>query len=77
MVEPEPALAPVIPPVIVPIVQLNELAALDVKPRFVLEPLQILLVVAFVTAGIGLTVTVIVNVGPVHPPVVDIGVTKY
>ena len=60
MVEPEPALAPVVPPVIVPIVHANVLAALAVRLIFVLLPLQILFVLAVVTAGIGFTVIVIV-----------------
>ena len=60
MVEPEPALAPVVPPVIVPIVHVNVLAALAVRLIFVLLPLQILFVLAVVTAGIGFTVIVIV-----------------
>ena len=59
MVEPEPALAPVMPPVIVPIVQLNVLATLAVKLILGPVPLQVVAVVAVVTAGLGLTVTVI------------------
>ena len=59
IVDPEPALAPVIPPVIVPIVQLNVLGALVVKLIFGPVPLQVLAVLAVVTAGIGFTVTVI------------------
>lgn len=60
MAAPELALAPVILPVIVPIVQLKLLAALDVKEISVEAPLQILLAAALVTTGIGLTFTVIV-----------------
>lgn len=60
MIAPELALAPVMLPVIVPIVQLKLLAALDVKEILVEAPLQILFVAAFVTTGIGFTVTVIV-----------------
>ena len=59
IVETEPALAPVIPPVIVPIVQVNELNMLDVKLMLVLLPLQMLFVLAVVTTGAGFTVTVI------------------
>ena len=60
IVEPEPALAPVIQPVIVPIVQLNVLGALVVKLMFgPVPPLQVLAVLAVVTVGIGFTVTVI------------------
>jgi hypothetical protein len=60
MVLPDPALAPVMLPVIVPTVQLNVLAAVDVNAMFVAVPLQIEAVLAVVTAGVGLTVTVIV-----------------
>lgn len=60
MVAPELALAPVIPPVIAPTVQLKLLAALAVNAIFGLVPLQIVVVDAFVIAGVGLTVTVIV-----------------
>jgi len=60
-----------------PIVQVNVLAALEVNMILVLVPLQICLVGAFVTAGIGLTVTVIVNVGPTQGPAVEVGVIIY
>jgi hypothetical protein len=60
IVVPEPADPPVIPPVMLPIVQLNELGTLAVNAMLGLVPLQIDLVAAFVTAGVGLTVTVIV-----------------
>jgi hypothetical protein len=60
MVLPEPALAPVILPVIVPMVQVNVLAALEVSAIFVAVALQIVAVLAVVTTGVGLAVTVIV-----------------
>jgi hypothetical protein len=60
MVGPDPALAPVIPPVIVPMVQAKVLGALAVKAMFGLVPLQIDAVAEFVTVGVGFTVTVIV-----------------
>ena len=60
MVVPELALAPVMPPVIVPMVQAKLLGALDVKVIFGLVPLQVLAVAGLVTVGVGLTVTVIV-----------------
>ena len=60
MVEPEPARAPVIPPIFVPNVQLKVLAVLDVKDILGLVPLQIFADAAFVIAGRGFTVTVIV-----------------
>ena len=46
MVVPELADAPVILPVIVPIVHAKELAALAVRPRLVLAPLHIAALVA-------------------------------
>jgi len=49
----------VIPPVIVPIVQVKLLAMEDVNPILVFDPLQIVLVVGVVTVGAGLTFTVI------------------
>ena len=54
---PEPALAPVIPPVIVPIVHEKLLATLAVKLIFGPVPLQIVAVAAVVTVGEGFTVT--------------------
>ncbi len=77
IVAPEPALAPVIPPVMVPMVQLNVLAALAVKLILVEAPLQMDFVAAVVTAGLGFTVTVIVKALPAHEPVVEVGVTRY
>jgi len=62
-------------PVIVPIVQENELGMLEVKLIFDVLPLHILAVDELVTAGLGLTVTVIGVIGPTHVPVVDVGVT--
>jgi hypothetical protein len=60
IVAPEPALAPVMPPVIVPIVQVKLLDIEAVKLILVPAPLQILTVFAVITTGAGLTVTVIV-----------------
>jgi hypothetical protein len=60
IVPPEPALAPVIPPVTVPIVHAKLLGALAVNVIFGPVPLQIEVVAALVTAGLGFTVTVIV-----------------
>ena len=75
MVVPDPALAPVIPPVIVPTVQLKLLGADAVKAIFGPVPLQVEAVLAVVTTGVGFTVTVMVYAGPVQSPVVDVGVT--
>jgi len=64
-------------PVIVPIVQVKVLAALAVKPILGPVPLHVAAVDEFVTAGIGLIVTVIGNTEPAQLPVVDVGVTLY
>lgn len=60
MVFPEPALAPVIPPVIAPTVQVKLLGAEAVNARFTFEPLQVDAAGELVTTGSGLTVTVTV-----------------
>jgi hypothetical protein len=60
IVAPELFVAPVIPPVIVPTVHVNVLAAVAVSAIFVAVALQIVTVLAVVTTGVGLTVTVIV-----------------
>lgn len=60
IVAPDPPVAPVMPPVIVPMVQLNVLAVVAVSGIFVAVALQIAAVLAVVTAGVGFTVTVIV-----------------
>jgi hypothetical protein len=56
---PEPALAPVIPPVMVPIVHEKVLGAVDVNAMLGPVPLHILTVARLVTSGLGLTVTII------------------
>ena len=61
----------------VPIVQPNVLATLAVKDILGPVPLQIFAVAALVTAGRGLTVTVIVYDAPSQEPEVDVGVTRY
>ena len=65
-----------IPPVIVPIVQVKLLATLDVNAISGPVPLQIVNVLSVVTTGPGFTVTVIVKGIPGHEPVVEVGVTK-
>ena len=60
MVDPFPAVAPVIPPVIVPMVQAKVLDAVAVKLISGEVPLQIAAVLVVVTTGVGLTVTVMV-----------------
>lgn len=77
MVLPEAALAPVIPPVTIPMVQAKLLGALAVKEILGPVPLHVLAVDALVTSGIGFTVTVMVYDEPTHEPVVEVGVTMY
>ena len=60
-----------------PTVHVKVLAILPVKAILGDVPLQVLAVAAVVTAGAGLTVTVIVNGEPVQPPVTEVGVTIY
>jgi len=76
-VPPLPALAPVIPPVIVPTAQVKELAVLAVKLMLGLVLLQIDVVGEVVICGVGLTVTVITKGAPTQLPVTDVGVTMY
>jgi hypothetical protein len=65
------------PPLIVPMVHANVLGALAVSAILVLVLLQIAVVAAFVTAGVGFTVTVIVYGAPTQLPVTEVGVTMY
>lgn len=58
MVLPDPALAPVMPPVMVPTVQVKVLGAEAVSAMFGLVALQMVEAFAVVTAGVGYTVTV-------------------
>lgn len=77
MVDPDPELAPVIPPVIVPTVQEKVLGALDVRAIFGLVPLHMVAALIAVTTVAGETVTVIEYGVPTHKPVTDVGVTIY
>jgi hypothetical protein len=77
IVVPVPGEAPVIPPVIAPIVHANEDGVPDVSAMFGLVLLQIAVVAELVTAGVGFTVTVIVNGAPAQLPVTEVGVTIY
>ena len=77
MVFPLPALAPVIPPVTVPTVQVKLLVIEDVRLIFGLVPLQMKVVGGVVTVGAGLTVTVREVEGPAQTPVCEMGVTIY
>jgi hypothetical protein len=77
IVAPEPALDPVMPPVIVPIVHVKLLATLDVSEILGPLPLQELAVAALVKTGVGFTVTVTVVDAPAHVPPVEVGVTTY
>jgi hypothetical protein len=78
MVLPPPLLAPVIPPMIAPMVHEKLLGADAVSEILGDVPVQIAAVGVLVTAGVGFTVTVIVNgVAAAQLPVVDVGVTMY
>jgi hypothetical protein len=74
---PDPAVAPVIPPLMAPMVQENVLDAVDVNEIFGDVPLQIVAVAGLFTAGVGFTVTVILYGAPAQFPVVDVGVIMY
>ena len=76
IVVPEAALAPVMPPVIVPMVQEKLHGVLDVKVIFGLDPLHVLAVAGLVTTGAGSTVTVIVKGEAAHEPAKAVGVTR-
>jgi len=77
MVLPDPSLAPVMLPVIAPTVHVKLLATLAVNDMFGLVPLHVTAVLAVVTTGVGVTVTVIVYGSPGQVPVVEVGVTIY
>jgi hypothetical protein len=77
MVAPDAAVAPVIPPVMVPIVQLKVLGVVAVNAMFGLNALHTEYAAGLVTAGFGSTVTMMVKPGPTHPPAVEVGVTIY
>jgi hypothetical protein len=74
---PDPLLAPVILPVIAPTVHVNVLVAVAVRAIAGLVPLHVLAVLGVVTAGFGLTVTIMLYGAPGHDPVVDVGTTIY
>lgn len=77
MLDPEPADAPVIAPVLVPNVHTKVLGTLALRVRPVLVPLHILLIVAEVNDGAGFTVIVIGVIAPIQEPTVEVGVTLY
>jgi hypothetical protein len=77
IVEPLPAVAPLMLPVIVPIVQENVLGVVADKAIFGLPPLHILTEGDVAIAGIGFTVTTMLNGAPPQLPVVELGVTIY
>ena len=76
IVLPDPELAPVIPPVIIPTDQVNVLGIEAFNDIFGPIPLQIIAVLAVVTTGAGWTKTVIVNGVPTQEPVTEVGVIK-
>ena len=78
IVLPVPGVAPVMPPVTVPMVQLNVLGEVAAREMLGLVPEQMAAVFAVVTTGVGLTVTVMLYVAPAQEGVaVDVGVTMY
>ena len=76
-VAPDPALAPEMDPVMVPMVQANVLGEEAVKSMLDSVSLQIDSVFALVTEGFGSTVTVIVYGVPWQLPAVEVGVIMY
>jgi hypothetical protein len=77
IVTPAPAFAPAIVPKFVPNVQIKLLGTDEVNAKFGLVPLQTDAVAKFVTAGFGLTVTMIENVAQEFPPTLSVGLTRY
>ena len=79
MVAPDPPVAPVMLPVMVPTVQVKVLGVLAVSAILVAVPLQMVAVFAVVTTGEGFTVTVMICVfKPWHPTAaVEVGVMMY
>jgi hypothetical protein len=77
IVAPLPAVAPLMLPVMVPTVQLNVLGVVADNAMFGFPPLQILVLAGLVIAGIGFTVTTMLNGEPPQLPAVELGVTKY
>lgn len=75
--DPEPEEAPVTEPVIAPIDQVKVLGVEASKARPGPVPLQMVALVALVSAGIGFTVTVMVRVLPAQAPLFEVGVTRY
>src|ERR1051325_10662758 len=67
MDDPDPALAPVIPPVMVPMVHVKLLGTLADRLILVLEPVQTVAVFGVVTAGVVLTTTTVDPCALVHP----------
>ena len=74
---PDPPEAPVMPPEIVPTVQLKLPDVVEVKGMLNISSLHTTFVVGLVSDGPGLTVTVIVTGEPAQDPVVEVGVTIY
>jgi hypothetical protein len=75
---PDPALAPVIPPVIVPNVHVKVLGVVADSDILASAPLQMIAEAGVIIAGSGFTVTVIVYGVPAQLVLaVDVGVTRY
>lgn len=77
IVEPDPADAPVMPPVTVPILHVKVEAAVEVSGILVVVALQIATAELDVTTGVGFTVTVMVCAGPWQAPAIEVGTTIY
>jgi hypothetical protein len=77
MDDPEPPLAPVIPPETEPTDQVKLLGILAFNEIFVLVPLQIVEAFGVVTTGFGFTVTAIEYGSPTQDPVVATVVISY
>jgi len=78
IVEPFPGVAPLMLEETLPIVHANVDGAVAFNEIFVDVLLQIATLDGTpVIAGVGLTVTVIVNESPIQPPAMDVGTTMY
>lgn len=77
IVDPDPPLAPVIPPVVPATVHVNVDGVDAVRAIEVVAPLHIECVGAVVTTGVGKTVIIILKGDPAQFPAVEVGVTIY
>ena len=77
MEDPAPAPAPVIPPEMIPTVQVKVLGMEAVRLMFDDEPLHMPIAAELVTTGAGLTVTMMVRGIPTQEVATEVGVTIY